>query len=123
MSDIEVCTDLVLVHSEQTATIHAAIDKIDIADWLLNLPDAEYQRCAPPDHIAAGSTTTDDGRPNVDQRRGGRGQPRGAALRRRDTRCAALPYGVAQRPTNPRRLGQGPGDLGSQRHRRRRGHL
>jgi hypothetical protein len=30
---------------------------------LLNLPDAEYQRCAPPDHIAAGSTTTDDGRP------------------------------------------------------------
>jgi hypothetical protein len=30
---------------------------------LLNLPDTEYQRCAPPDHIAAGSTTTDDGRP------------------------------------------------------------
>jgi len=33
------------------------------ADWLLHLPDAEYQRCAPPDHLAAGSTTTDDGRP------------------------------------------------------------
>lgn len=74
MSDTEVRTDLILVHSEQTATIHAAIDKVDIADWLLNLPDAESQRCAPPDHIAAGSTTTDDGRPmsiNVEEVGGG----------------------------------------------------
>ena len=31
-------------------------------NWLFNLPDAEYQRCCPPDHVAAGSTTTDDGR-------------------------------------------------------------
>ncbi|MEV0642370.1 hypothetical protein AB0I77_47150 [Streptomyces sp. NPDC050619] len=30
---------------------------------MLNLPDAEYQRCAPGEHIAAGRTTTDDGRP------------------------------------------------------------
>ena len=36
---------------------------VDIADWLLHLPDAEYQRCALPDHIAAGTTTTDDGQP------------------------------------------------------------
>jgi hypothetical protein len=63
MADAHVHTEMVLVHSEQTATIHAPIDKVDIADWLLHLPDAEYQRCAPPDHIAAGSTTTDDGRP------------------------------------------------------------
>ena len=35
---------------------------VDIADWLFHLPDAEYQRCAPPDQKAAGSTTTDDGR-------------------------------------------------------------
>jgi hypothetical protein len=26
------------------------------------LPEAEYLRCCPPDHIAAGTTTTDDGR-------------------------------------------------------------
>src|SRR6516162_60891 len=74
MTDIEPLTDMVLVQSERSATIHAPLGQIDIADWLLNLPDAEYQRCAPPDHIAAGSTTTDDGRPmsiNVEQIGGG----------------------------------------------------
>jgi hypothetical protein len=40
----------------------APLEKVDIADWLFNLPDAEYQRCSPA-HIAAGHTTTDDGRP------------------------------------------------------------
>jgi hypothetical protein len=55
--------DKILTQSAYTAVIHAPIDQVDIADWLLNLPDAEYQRCAPPDHIAAGSTTTDEGRP------------------------------------------------------------
>jgi hypothetical protein len=59
----DILTDMVLVESEKTATIHAPVERVDIADWLLHLPDAEYQRCAPPDHIAAGSTTTDDGRP------------------------------------------------------------
>lgn len=63
MTVAEVRTDMVLVQTTQSATIHAPIDKVNVADWLLNLPDAEYQRCAPPDHIAAGSTTTDDGRP------------------------------------------------------------
>jgi hypothetical protein len=59
----DVRTDMVLVRTTQSAIIQAPIDKVNVADWLLNLPDAEYQRCAPPDHIAAGSTTTDDGRP------------------------------------------------------------
>ena len=54
--------DLTLSLSTVTAIIHAAIEKVDIADWLLHLPDAEYQRCSHA-HIAAGSTTTDDGRP------------------------------------------------------------
>ena len=63
MKTTEVLTDMVLVESEKSATIHAPIEKVDIADWVLHLPDAEYQRCAPPDHIAAGTTTTDDGRP------------------------------------------------------------
>ena len=63
MKTPDILTDMVLVESEKTATIHAPVERVDIADWLLHLPDAEYQRCAPPDHIAAGTTTTDDGRP------------------------------------------------------------
>jgi hypothetical protein len=62
--------DKVLSQSAYTAVINAPIEWVDIADWLLNLPDAEYQRCAPLDHIAAGYTTSDDGRPmsiNVEQ--------------------------------------------------------
>jgi hypothetical protein len=51
-----------LVLSTVTATIQAPIEKVDIADWLFYLPDAEYQRCSPA-RIAAGTTTTDDGRP------------------------------------------------------------
>jgi hypothetical protein len=47
--------------STVTATINAPIEKVNIADWLLHLPDAEYQRCAHT-HIAAGATTADDGR-------------------------------------------------------------
>jgi hypothetical protein len=50
------------LNSAYSAVIDAPIELVDIATWLLNLPDAEYQRCAPPDHIAGGSTTTDDGR-------------------------------------------------------------
>ena len=63
MKTTDVLTDMVLVESEKTATIQAPIERVDIADWLLHLPDAEYQRCAQPDHIAAGTTTTDDGQP------------------------------------------------------------
>jgi hypothetical protein len=53
--------DRTLSLSTATATINAPIEKVDIADWLFHLPDAEYQRCAHA-HIAAGTTTTDDGR-------------------------------------------------------------
>lgn len=52
----------VLMESTATATINAAADAVDVADWLFHLTDAEYQRCAPGEHIAAGATTTDDGR-------------------------------------------------------------
>src|ERR1700683_3694772 len=54
--------DRTLSLSTVTATIHAPIEKVNIADWLLHLPDAEYQRCAQA-HIAAGSSTADDRRP------------------------------------------------------------
>lgn len=56
-------TDRTLTHSVFTASMNAPIEKIDIGDWLLHLPCAEYERCAPPDHIAAGASTTDDGTP------------------------------------------------------------
>ena len=48
--------------STVTATIHAPAERVDIADWLDNLVDAEYQRCSTA-HIAAGVTKSDDGRP------------------------------------------------------------
>ncbi|CCK24746.1 hypothetical protein BN159_0367 [Streptomyces davaonensis JCM 4913] len=68
MSDIR--TDLVVTQSVFTATINAPLNKIDIAKWLFALPNAEYRRCAPGDHIACGSTVSDDGQPmsiNVEQ--------------------------------------------------------
>lgn len=51
-----------LSHSLVKAVIKAPIEKVNIADWLLNLPDAEYQRCSV-NHIAAGATTTYEGQP------------------------------------------------------------
>ncbi len=44
------------------AIINAPIEKVNIADWLLNLPDEEYQRCSTK-HIGAGITSTYDGQP------------------------------------------------------------
>ncbi len=54
--------DTILSQSAYSAEIDVPFEKIDIADWLFNLPEAEYLRCCPPDHIAAGVTWTDDGR-------------------------------------------------------------
>ncbi|MDR3660374.1 MAG: hypothetical protein P4L86_08235 [Mycobacterium sp.] len=56
-------TDLLLARSAFHTRINVPAEQVDIGKWLMGLPDAEYQRCAPPDHIAAGYTTTDDGRP------------------------------------------------------------
>jgi hypothetical protein len=54
--------DDILSQSAYSAEIEVPLETIDIADWLFNLPEAEYLRCCPPDHIAAGITWTDDGR-------------------------------------------------------------
>jgi hypothetical protein len=54
-------TDTVITESFASAIINAPIELVDIADWVFNLPDAEYQRCSPA-HIAAGFTTSDEGR-------------------------------------------------------------
>lgn len=53
-------SDRQMSDSSYSHVIDVGADKVDIADWLFNLPDAEYQRCSP-DHIAAGATWTDDG--------------------------------------------------------------
>jgi hypothetical protein len=55
-------SDRTLSISTVTHIINASLENVDIADWLFNLPDAEYQRCSHA-HIAAGHTTSDDGPP------------------------------------------------------------
>jgi hypothetical protein len=54
--------DAIFSLSTYSAKIDVPIEQIDIADWHLALPEAEYQRCCGPDHIVTGATTTDDGR-------------------------------------------------------------
>ena len=53
MKTTDILTDMVLVESEKTATIHAPVERVDIADWLLHLPDAEYQLLAAAGRVAA----------------------------------------------------------------------
>lgn len=60
---VTVRQDLVLSHIVVTAEVEAPFERIDIAQWLKTLPTHEYQRCAPPDHKAAGYTVDDDGTP------------------------------------------------------------
>ncbi|WP_198670620.1 hypothetical protein [Oceanicella sp. SM1341] len=52
----------ILSQSAFSAGIDVPLGAVDIGEWLLSLPEAEYLRCCPPDHIAAGVTSTDDGR-------------------------------------------------------------
>jgi len=59
---MKILTDQILSQSAYSAEIDVPLEKVDIADWLFTLPEAEYLRCCPPDHISAGTTTTDDGR-------------------------------------------------------------
>jgi hypothetical protein len=60
--EIQQTAENALSHVVAKAIINAPIEKINIADWLLNLPDAEYQKCSV-NHIAAGVTSTYDGQP------------------------------------------------------------
>ncbi len=60
MADV-ILTDKQLSNSAYSHIINASLEKIDIAGWLFNLAEAEYQRCCPPDHISCGTTSTDSG--------------------------------------------------------------
>src|ERR1700761_4997478 len=62
MADV-ILTDKQLSSSAYSHVIHAPIETVDIASWLFALPEAEYQRCCPPDHISCASTSTDEGAP------------------------------------------------------------
>ena len=55
--------DRTIVETSLSEIINTPAAQVDLADWLFGLPTAEYQRCCPPAHIAAGTTTSDDGRP------------------------------------------------------------
>jgi hypothetical protein len=55
--------DKELSNSAYSHVIKAPIEKVNIAAWLFKLPEAEYCRCCPPDHISCGTTSTDDGTP------------------------------------------------------------
>jgi hypothetical protein len=54
-------SDRRLSDSTVAAIMHVPLEKVNIAEWLLTLPDAEYQRCSH-SHIAAGTSTTDNGK-------------------------------------------------------------
>lgn len=54
-------TDHEIVDSSFTAIINAPLDLIDIPEWCFSLGEKDYQDCSPA-HIAAGFTTTPDGR-------------------------------------------------------------
>ncbi|MGN6417453.1 MAG: hypothetical protein ACTHMC_08180 [Pseudobacter sp.] len=60
--EIQQTPENALSHSVVTALINAPIEKVNIADWLLNLPDAEYQRCST-QHLGAGISSTYEGTP------------------------------------------------------------
>jgi hypothetical protein len=62
MSEI-ILTDKQLSSSAYSHIIKAPIEKVDIANWLFHLAEAEYCRCCPPDHISCGTTMTDEGTP------------------------------------------------------------
>lgn len=58
-----ILSDKQLSSSAFSHVINTPIEKVDIAAWLFKLPEAEYCRCCPPDHISCATTSTDDGTP------------------------------------------------------------
>jgi hypothetical protein len=60
--DKNILTEKELSNSAYSRIIQAPIEKVDIASWLFALPEAEYCRCCPPEHISCAATTTDDGK-------------------------------------------------------------
>lgn len=57
----EIEAGALLFTSIATADIDVAIERIDLSDWLFELPSAEYEYCSA-DHIACGTTLSPEGR-------------------------------------------------------------
>jgi hypothetical protein len=60
MPDV-ILSDKILSNSAYSHVMNVSLEKVDIAAWLFHLPEAEYCRCCPPDHISCGTTSTDSG--------------------------------------------------------------
>lgn len=60
MRDV-ILTDKILSSSDFSHVIDGPIDGIDIAEWLFNLSEDEFERCCFPDHISCGTGFTDNG--------------------------------------------------------------
>jgi hypothetical protein len=103
MSD-KILSDKILSWSAFSHIIAVPIEKIDIADWLFNLPEAEYQRCCTPDYISCGVTCTDDGiRMSINVEMVG--------LRCGNRNAHALPNGLYFRCVHSKWSHKGSGDL------------
>lgn len=60
-----ILTDMQLSGVTCSCVINAPVERVDLATWLFKLPEGEYRRCCPPDHISCGTTLTDAGKPMV----------------------------------------------------------
>jgi hypothetical protein len=106
-------SDRMLSDSTVTTIMHVPLEKVNIAEWLLTLPDAEHQRCSHA-HIAAGTSTTDNSRTmsiNVESI----GDALRAALCGRSEGTYALPHGVDIGPDQQERTHQSEGGVDAQR--------
>jgi hypothetical protein len=58
-----VATRRKLAQSSQEHVIDVAFERVDLAGWLFSLTSPDYVRSCAPDHLAFGTSTTDDGQP------------------------------------------------------------
>jgi hypothetical protein len=112
-------TDVILSDKILSSSAFARFEKIDIADWLFSLPEAEYQRCCPLDHISCRATFTDAGqRMSINVEMIGR-TPDDPALCGGDRNAALLQNGLDLRCVHPKRTHARSGHLDAQRQARR----
>ncbi|PTR31894.1 putative ester cyclase [Rhodococcus sp. OK519] len=53
----------VLSDSTRIHVVDVPADRVDIGEWLFSLPEAEFRRCCPSDHVTIGVGTGEDGSP------------------------------------------------------------
>jgi hypothetical protein len=87
-------SDQILSKSAYTAVINAPIDRVDIADWLLNLPEGRVSALRSARPHRGGLPHYRRRTSQVNQRRADRRGTRHPALHWRDYRETPLPHGV-----------------------------